>query len=130
MDVPALFEQPSDIDQLIAMSGGSIRDLIEMVRVCCDTRSNHITTQDVNLSIKRLMENYKYLLREEDIPTLVKVANAKEALSDEKYARLFHYRLILEYRNGELWADVHPAVKSLKVVKEAIARSQNGNDRV
>jgi hypothetical protein len=41
----------------------------------------------------------------------VDVSRQKHVLADTKYARLLQLRLILEYQNGQRWADLHPAVQ-------------------
>jgi len=53
------------------------------------------------------------------LPRLVKVHREKRLPSDADYALLPYHLIVLEYQNGERWADLHPAVQESRKFKEA-----------
>lgn len=61
---------------------------------------------------------------------MVKVHQEKRLPSDPEYSLLPYHLIVLEYQNGERWADVHPAVqetrKFRKAWKEATGDRMNG----
>lgn len=122
-NIELLFENPSDIDELIKLSGGVMRDLIHLLRECTDTDEPQISTVEVQNALKELTFTYDRLVKNNEIEALRFVAKKRRATGEEEYARLLHLRLVLEYRNGEPWADVHPAVKRIKWVKQELEKT-------
>jgi hypothetical protein len=55
------------------------------------------------------------------IESFKKIAKNKRVQADETLSRLLNFRLVLEYQNGERWADLHPIVYRIAWIKEALA---------
>jgi len=119
--VDALFEQRSLVEKLIKMSGGAVRDLMRLMQtVCLGTETDLINEETVDQAIRELAREYGRLVQEKDIEALQSVVNGAWVTGDEKYARLLHNRVIHEYQNGELWAELHPAVRKVEWVMKQI----------
>lgn len=113
LDVTATFEDKALIDDLIRLSGGVMRDLIRLLRLATDTDEAKIGTAEITYASTALIREYDRLLRDDEWEKLIWVKNHRRVTGDENYARLLNLRLILEYQNGERWADIHPAVMQI-----------------
>ena len=111
IDVRAVFESEKSVWRLVGACGGSVRDLLRLVRFACDEADEVITEKHVERAIRRMAQEYDYLLHEDEIPHLKEVAQKRRVPGDEVSARLLQKHLVLEYLNDERWADVHPILK-------------------
>ena len=114
-----LFEDPDLVNELIAMSGGAVRDLMRLIRMACDRVDDVITAADVEAAIQQYVREFDRLLREEDLESLRYVRQNRRT-ADAKFSRPLNLRLIHEYQNSERWADLHPALQRLPWVEEAL----------
>ncbi|NOQ36035.1 MAG: AAA family ATPase [Methylococcaceae bacterium] len=123
LNVAALFENPLFLDDLIAMCGGSVRDLLRLIRTATDTDSEKIQAEDIARAISSLVKVYDRLVWEEDVPLLKKVMIDKRVVKteDKKYERLLSNRLIHEYENGKPWAALHPALTRITWLQTALS---------
>lgn len=119
IDIDAVFETPSDVRQLCEMSGGHLRDLMLLLREACGYSDERITSRAVDRAIEALTSQYGRLVRDADLDKLVEVHREKRLLTDSEYNHLPYHLLVLEYRNGEDWADVHPAVQRTRPFRQA-----------
>jgi len=107
--------------KLIRLSGGSLRDLIDLVRESIiQTQSETITPDAVDQAVKKR----HVLLKDQvdvsgQIPLLVEVARQHKLGEDAGYLRLIFQRWVLRY-NGSDWYDVHPVIRRLSAVSDAI----------
>lgn len=120
--VEDVFTDPTSIDSLIAMSGGSIRDLLRLVRSSCEGDSDKITPVDTQKAINRMTIELDRLLQDEDLSALIDVARKGVVTSYKAAGKLLRLRLVHEYYNGKRWADIHPVLRELRRVKEALAK--------
>lgn len=120
VDVAATFEQTSVIDELVQLSGGVMRDLMRLMRLATDTDEAKIGASEIDYAKKALIREYDRLLRDDEFEKLAWVRANRRVTGDESYARLLNLRLILEYQNGERWADVHPAVMQIPWVEKRL----------
>ena len=74
---------------------------------------------DVGVPYHLTTLEYAHLVKDEDLPRLVKVHREKRLPTDPEYALLPYRSIVLEYQNGERWADVHPAVQATRGFKKA-----------
>jgi len=124
LNVANLFENPLLLNDLIAMSGGSVRDLLRLIRSATDTDSEKIQEEDVTRAINSLVKVYDRLVREEDVPLLQIIVKDKRVVKtqDRKYERLLSNRMVHEYENGKLWAALHPALTKITWLQTALAQ--------
>jgi hypothetical protein len=113
VNIEKVFCSPDLVKRLVEISGGVMRDLMHAVRMACDGEDDCITTADIDNATATLVREFDRKIREDDVNLLRQVSQKRYVPADEKYARLLHLRLILEYQNHERWADLHPAVQDL-----------------
>ena len=124
-DLPRIFG--SDLDQtllpLIEASGGYPRDLLRMVRqVLIDARSFPVTAHVTARIIDELTQQYAFVVRGTNLPLLKRIATTHvlpqtDAEEVAAFGRLLERWLVLAYRNGEEWYDLHPLVRRAAVVR-------------
>lgn len=105
-----VYENPSDVDDFIALSGGSTRDLLRMVRISFDNVTIKVGPKDSQRAMTTLVREYDYLLRDEDMEKLDLVERTGCVPTPVGYAKLLEHRLIHEYKNSHNIYKVHPAV--------------------
>jgi len=110
ININAIFETPTDLVDLIQFSGGSIRDLLRLIRFACDETDTKISKDHVHSAKQRLAIEYDKLIQEDDLKLLHLIDHDHLLLQDEKTARLLYLRVVLEYLNGNRWMGLHPAV--------------------
>ena len=122
IDIQAIFQESKLVKRLIKASGGSVRDLMRLLRFACDETDTQIGPEHVDHAIQRLVQEYDRLVKEEDISMLAHIARSHRIPGDETSGRLLHHRLVLEYVNKQRWADLHPAVRLCPRVKDALKK--------
>lgn len=125
---------PSEIlDTIISYSGGIIVDAMRMIRNLCKER---ILTPNIQIDEKlaeeefqKLIDDYKFVF---DSPTLweklseiCKSKDKKIIMTDDMLPDLLYKIIVIEYREKNLWFDLHPAARRLyeqnsKVIDESI----------
>jgi DNA polymerase III delta prime subunit len=113
--IPNLFANAELPKKLIAVSGGSMRDLFRLIRFATETANGQIKETDVKMAIQTIAKEYDRLVRNDFIPLLKEIADKKivPTNSDKMYEQLLNLRLVHEYENGERWADIHPALHQI-----------------
>jgi len=130
IDLQAVFggESSPQLTSVIRASGGYLRDLFRLVRemilIGDDFPVDATGTEDV---IGRLQQEYSHTLLGTDCGVLAEVANHHRPPQDSgsrmaTFARLYEKRLILAYRNGTEWYDVHPLIKDHPMLREAMEK--------
>lgn len=122
VSIDDIFESEDRLDQMVDISGGALRDLLRVIRFACDETDDVIGAPEVDRAIQKLVREYDYQVKEEDIEALKQVAEQERLAGDETSARLRHQRLVLEYydEDGKRYADVHPAVRRVERVRRAL----------
>jgi len=118
INIEQVFSQQELVDKLIEMSGGSLRDLMRLVRLACQNTDEIIESTDVDRAIRALIREYDRLVKEDDIQLLKRVNETKRL--DGSFADLLGLRVIHEYRNGDTWYDLHPAVRAISWIDRAL----------
>jgi nucleoside-triphosphatase THEP1 len=124
-----IFDDSETLDQLCLMSGGHMRNLMQMAQAAIkQTATLPIGKKQVRLAITRARDTYRQSVYEPQWPILAKVYKTKEILNDEAHRELLFNRCILEYRyiddEGEIvcWRDVHPLLRGVKEFKAALEK--------
>jgi hypothetical protein len=125
VDISSVFEDEKSVDKLCLASGGHIRDLLYLLRFACYYSGERITPLAVDKAIRALVRQYDRLVKDEDLPRLVKVHREKRLPSDPQYALLPYHLIVLEYQNEKRWADIHPAVQEIRKFKAAWKNEEN-----
>lgn len=122
-----LFSHVNLLLQLIAMSGGSMRDLFRLIRLATEAITPKIGEKDVQRAIQTLVKEYDRLLKEEYIPLLkdVKENHRITVDVDRKYEQLLYLRLVHEFENGKRWASLHPALMKIEWLQDRLVGGIN-----
>lgn len=120
IDIEAVFDDPSSIDELARLSGGVMRDLIRLIRLTTDTDKATIGADEIQYAKTKLVMSYDRLLKNEELEQLRWIVENHRVTGDKEFGRMLNQRLILEYQNGERWADIHPALREISWVKEQL----------
>lgn len=120
LDIHQVFQSPGLIDELIKLSGGVMRDLMRLIRFATETDQAKITQIEVDYAKQTLIREYDRLVRDNEIEQMRWVSSNQRVQGDDAYTRMLNLRIILEYQNGERWADLHPAVIEIPWVKKAL----------
>jgi histone H3/H4 len=114
---------PEAMEALVEASGGLLRELIRLAcsSVICARRRRdaRILPEDVAGAMRETQNTFDRILNREDYQHLRKVQEQKSLgdLPKDAANRLLHNLSVLEY-DGEIWWDVHPAVRELLKEKE------------
>lgn len=127
IDLPALLGSDAALLPIVRASGGYPRDLLRLVReLLVQARAFPAPATEVERVIDRLAEDYADVVRSTDLDLLVAVARTHgipvgttEDLRD--FGDLIERWLVLTYRNGRRWYDLHPLVRRAAVVQQRLA---------
>lgn len=121
-----LFEDETALRRLVLASGGYIRDLFRLLRLCITRARPEPPISNEAVALVRAQVADKYLpISHHDARWLARVAGSHEAelrhrASIPDLAGYFDEHLVLCYQNGSKWYDVHPLVA--EHVRELIER--------
>ncbi len=114
-------DTPRRLDQLIAASGGSPRDLLSLLsQTIVEFDGRPMSERSFERARHRHSEPYKSVAqyRSEWFPLLRHVAQKGRLKAENEAERraaegMLNQGLVLRYENGESWFDVHPALSGL-----------------
>ena len=110
----SLFASDGEVKRLVEYSGGHPRELLRMLKLCCEVADDHIDADVVQRVIEKLASGYRYFLKPAGY-TLLKVINTQPAHggNDEQAQELLHRLALLQYNDGT-WRRSHPVVRTLE----------------
>jgi hypothetical protein len=112
---------------LIAASGGYTRDLLRMVReVLWSARAFPVEPAEIARIVERTAEGYVVTVRDDDADVLAEIAHTHDLPSGDGvrlaiFGRLLQRYVVLAYRNGKPWYDLHPLVREAPPLKRRLA---------
>jgi hypothetical protein len=128
-----VFESQEVLNKLCLMSGGYMRDLIQLVQVSINqTDTLPITKKAVQRAIDELRDVYRRAVEEDQWIVLATVYRKKEISNDNSHRALLFSRCLLEYRyideneKKQTWYDVHPLIVELPRFQEALSKYNDG----
>ena len=99
------------------------------MRMAMEASTGPLDAADVRRAVSELRKIYTRLIRESDLALFRQIARTHFIQGgDEQMGRLLDLRLVLEYQNGDPWADLHPVVREIPWVKAALAADADGTD--
>jgi hypothetical protein len=116
---------------LIGASGGYARDLLRMVReVLYGAPVFPVQPHVIQRIIERTAEGYVMAVRDEDADVLAEIARTHDLPGGDGarlavFGRLLQRYLVLAYRNGEPWYDIHPLVRNARPLKQRLEKSED-----
>ncbi|WP_346293119.1 ATP-binding protein [Sphaerothrix gracilis] len=131
--IPSGVLEPETATQIVINSGGVMRELIRLANVCCRICLRQIRWQpdrsDIAIDqavlqqgIKELRLDFEMTLGKADFEILRTTHERflPDDPKEQKFLDLLHGLHVLEYRNDEIWYDLHPIVEELLRRKELI----------
>jgi hypothetical protein len=118
-------EYEKRVDDLISASGGYPREIVAALRWLLELDKLPATDDDLRKLGGETRARFRAVLTEKDLKWLARVDRAKRLVVDADDDRVTVERallnhLVLYYLNNEDWFDIHPALRSLDEVLDAI----------
>ena len=115
--VPDVFESEEVLQQLCLMSGGHVRDLVQLMQEAINkTETLPMEAPAIQSAVDKLRDVYRRAVQENQWEVLKKVRDSKKISNDKMHRSLLFSRFLLEYRYSEdggdkrIWYDVHPVL--------------------
>ncbi|MBE9090357.1 ATP-binding protein [Microcystis aeruginosa LEGE 11464] len=131
LDSPAVFDSPETLKLLCLMSGGHVRNLMQLIQKAIDwTDQLPITAKAARRAIEETRETYRKTVQEHQWEVLARVCHIREANNDAEHLRLLLNRCLLEYRyydeneTLQVWCNIHPLIEGISRFQDALARVQ------
>ena len=110
----ALFAGEAEIERLVLMSGGHPRELLRLLKLCCEYADESIDATVVGRAIAQLAAEYRRFLEPDDYVLLHRIdTDDLHAGYDERMRQLVYRLALLEYNDGS-WRRSHPVVRTLE----------------
>ena len=126
-----IFDGAEIVTKLCQMSGGHIRNLLQLVQEAVNTTNDlPISARAVKRAIAKARDTYRSTVENEEWRILAEVYRSKRILNDNRYRNLSFNRCLLEYSyfdsEGEVkrWYDVHPLIQNIPEFKEEVANNE------
>lgn len=101
----------------IHYSGGVFREMARVMRTSIGNArrrgAQRVEVSDIEWSATEIRNEYRRILDKNDLQLLQKINQTKKLQYVDRLRPLLQLLAILEYRNGENWCDVHPALRKL-----------------
>ena len=109
-----LFASDAEVDRLVEFSGGHPRELLRLLKLCCELAEDRIDASVVQTAIEKLAADYRYFLKPADYALLKTIdSNPVDGGNDEQAQQLLHRLALLQYNDGT-WRRSHPVVRTLE----------------
>ena len=117
----SLFASDADVARLVEFCGGHPRELLRLLKLCCEVAEGIIDADVVDKAVKQLAADYRYFLKPADY-TLLRAIDEDPAHggNDLQAQELLHRLALLQYNDG-LWRRSHPVVRLLEGYQLALA---------
>ena len=103
------------LDEAIRVCGGVVRHFVWILRraveLAEDSDEKKVLRSHVDWAVDQLSNDFRRILRtEESYELLTAVRKSRDLRGPDLLLDLLHDQAVLEYENGSVWCDVHPAV--------------------
>jgi hypothetical protein len=114
-----LFASDAEVERLVEYSGGHPRELLRLLKLCCEVAEDQIDAAVVQAAIEKLAADYRYFLKPADYVLLKAIdSNPADDGNDEQAQDLLHRLALLQYNDGT-WRRSHPVVRTLEGYRAA-----------
>jgi len=118
----SLFASDAEVASLVEHSGGHPRELLRLLKLCCEYADMTIDAAAVQRAIQQLASDYRRFLEPDDYALLVRMDRDQLHGGNDERTRSLLYRLaLLEYNDGS-WRRSHPVVRLLDGYRSAAAQ--------
>lgn len=129
LDVPPMFDHADSLTQLCLMSGGHVRNLMQLIQKSIEwTDELPIKGQAARRAIEEARETYRRSIQDHQWEILARVCQSKQADNNEEHLRLLLNRCLLEYRYYDdsealqIWCNVHPLIEGIQKFQETLEK--------
>lgn len=117
----SLFASDTQAQRLVEYCGGHPRELLRLLKLCCEVAEDTIDAAVVQRAIEQLASDYRYFLKPADYVLLKAIdTNPAHGGNDEQAQQLLHRLALLQYNDGT-WRRSHPVVRTLEGYLLAVA---------
>jgi hypothetical protein len=117
----SLFASDGEVNRLVEYSGGHPRELLRLLKLCCEVADTIIDATVVQHAVDKLASDYRYFLKPADYALLRAIDdNPAHGGNDERAQELLHRLALLQYNDGT-WRRSHPVVRTLEGYRQAVA---------
>ncbi len=110
------------IERLIEHCGGHPRELLRLLKLCCEVADERIDGTVVDRAVAQLASEYRRFLKPEDYALLAAIdADPIHGGNDARAQELLYRLALLEYNDGG-WRRSHPVVRTLDGYQQAVQR--------
>lgn len=128
LDLGTLFA-PEAIELLISKSGGVPRDLMRMIRASITmVEEPPVPVEAAERAVRQLQNDYDRSIPSEHWPLLARVHRDKRIENDADHQLMLFNLSVLEYQNERRWCDVHPTIREIPRLRQAIEDLNSGNE--
>jgi len=114
-----LFATDNEIECLVKHCGGHPRELLRLLKLCCEMADDRIDAQVVDRAVAQLASDYRYFLKPSDYTLLATIDCTPEQGGNDEVAQGLLHRLALMQYNDGTWRYSHPVVRTLEGYKLA-----------
>ena len=129
LNFPPIFDSPDTLKLLCLMSGGHVRNLMQLIQKSIDwTDDLPIAAKAAKRAIEETRETYRKTVQENQWEVLARACHLKQADNDGEHLRLLLNRCLLEYRYYDenealqIWYNVHPLIEGIPKFQDALAK--------
>ncbi len=113
--IDKIFDSPDTLSRLCRVSGGHVRNLLNLVSLCLQRDDPPFSRNFVEAVIRRRCNDLILSLTEDEWVFLREVAQHKDLRGDEKYQLLIKDMFVFEYQDEEgSWFDINPILAEAK----------------
>lgn len=117
----SLFDRDEDLARLVEHSGGHPRELLRLLKLCCELTDDRIDGAVVEKAIAQLASEYRYFLMPQHYRLLADIdAKPEQPGNDALAQELLHKLALMQYNDGA-WRRSHPVVRTLEGYRLAAA---------
>lgn len=129
IDIATLFADEAALTQLIKLSGGHVRQLMQLMReTCLLTRGSQITFGDVTRAAAKEKNNFERFIPRDHYPVLAEVCRTKAMPAEPEKEAMMQSMLfnitVLEYEQldseAQRWLYVNPLVRQIHALQELL----------
>ncbi len=109
--------EPDALEEAITYSGGVFREMARIMRSGIGRarrrKASRVELTDIEWAVTEIRNEYRRILDKEDMEILKRIHQENRLEHDSGFKPLLQLLAVLEYRNGENWCDIHPALRRL-----------------
>lgn len=125
VEVDTLFDSRETLLDLVKLSGGHVRQLMQLMRqTCLLARGAHITAEDVARAAAKERNNFERFIPRGHYPVLAEVCRTKAMPAEPEAEAMMQSMLfnitVLEYEERDRWLYVNPLVRQIDALQQLL----------